>query len=78
MRHGWGHQQGAVHMAAARLGCQKQALVDTRWASGCVDGLRKHCLQGSILAGWSVEVLNLYLLAKDADYCMSVNEWMCG
>ena len=29
---GWGHQQGAVHMAAARLGC-KRAMVGTGWAN---------------------------------------------
>ena len=28
---GWGHPQGAVHMAAARLGC-KVAVVGTEWA----------------------------------------------
>ena len=29
---GWGHLQGAVHMAAARLGC-KRAMVGTEWAN---------------------------------------------
>ena len=28
---GWGHPQGVVHMAAARLGC-KRAMVGTEWA----------------------------------------------
>ena len=34
---GWGHPQGAVHMAAARFGC-KRTVVGTGWANswpGC-------------------------------------------
>ena len=30
---GWGHPQGAVHMAAARLGC-KRTVVGTGWDRG--------------------------------------------
>ena len=53
---GWGHPQGAVHMAAARLGCNK-AMVDAGWANshpGCLNGLRKrysHLTGGSFLEG---------------------------
>ena len=53
---GWGHPQGAVHMAAARLGC-KRTMVGTGWANsrlGCMSKLRKcysHHSGGSILAG---------------------------
>ena len=41
-----GHSQGAVHMAAARLGC-KEALVGTGWANscpGCMKGLENATL----------------------------------
>ena len=41
---GWGHPQGAVHMAAARLGC-KRTMVGTGWANsqpGYMSRLRKH------------------------------------
>ena len=34
---GWGHPQGAVHMAAARLGC-KRAMVGTRLLLGLAKG----------------------------------------
>ena len=40
----WGHSQGVVHMAAARLGC-KRTMVGTRWANsrpGCMSRLKKH------------------------------------
>jgi len=40
----WGHPQGAVHMVAARLGCER-AMVGTGWATSCpdcMDKLRKH------------------------------------
>ena len=52
---GWGHPQGAVHIAAARLGCKK-AMVGTGWANsrpGCMSRLRKrysHLSGGSFLA----------------------------
>ena len=52
----WGHPQGAVHMAAARLGC-KITMVGTGWANsrpGCMSKLRKryfHHSGGSFLAG---------------------------
>ena len=39
---GWGHPQGAMHIAAARLGC-KRAMVGTEWANshpGCMDSER--------------------------------------
>ena len=48
--------QGAMHMAAARLGC-KRAMVGTRWANshpGCMNRLRKHyshLVGGLFLAG---------------------------
>ena len=41
---GWGHLQGAVHMAAGRLGC-KRTMVGIGWANsrpGCMSRLRKH------------------------------------
>ena len=40
---GWGHPQGGVHVAVARLGC-KGAIVVTEWANsrpGCMNMLRK-------------------------------------
>ena len=53
---GWGHPQGAVYMAAVRLGC-KSNMVGTGLANshlGCMSRLRKchsHLLGGSFLAG---------------------------
>ena len=41
-RRRWGHPQGAVHMAAATTLGSKEAMVGTGWASGCMNGLRKH------------------------------------
>ena len=41
---GWDHLQGAVHMAAARIGC-KRTMVGTGWANswpGYMSRLRKH------------------------------------
>ena len=42
----WLHkQEGAVCMAAARLGYKKMGIVGTRWANshyGCINRLRKH------------------------------------
>ena len=43
---GWGHPQGVVHMAAARLGCE-EALVGSGWANscpGCMKGLENATL----------------------------------
>ena len=77
---GWGHPQGALHMAAARLGCQS-AMVGTRWANSCpgyMDRLRKrysHLVGGSFLAGKPAWVLSECLPTENADYCMLVNEW---
>ena len=54
-RGGWGHPQGAMHMAAARLGCTK-TMVGTWWANsqpGCISKHRKcyfHLSGGSFLA----------------------------
>ena len=76
-----GHPQGAVHMAAARLGCKK-AMVGTGWANsrpGCMNRLRKrysHHLGGSFLAGKAAWVLNECLPTDNTDYCMLVNEWV--
>ena len=39
----WDHPQGAMHMAAARLGC-KRTMVGTGWANsrpGCMSKLQK-------------------------------------
>ena len=53
---GWGHPHGAVHRAAARLGC-KGAMVGTGWAAsrpGCMNRLWKrysHSVVGLFLAG---------------------------
>ena len=47
---GWDQLQGAVHKAAARLGC-KGAMVGTKWAKfcpGCMSGLGKHFQQGRL------------------------------
>ena len=77
---GWGHQQGAVHMAAARLDC-KRTMVGTGWANswpGCMSRLRKHyshLLGGSFLAGKAAWALSGCLPTEGADYCMLVNEW---
>ena len=63
-----------MHMAAARLG-SKEAMLGTGWASGCMNGLRKHYsqfLEGSFLAGKAIFVLKWCLLARNADYCMLV------
>ena len=56
---GQGHPQGAVCMAATRLGC-KRTLVGTRWANshpGCTSRFRKHYSQllgGSFLGSKQV------------------------
>ena len=77
---GLGHPQGAVHMAAARLGC-KRTMVGTRWANshpGRKSRLRKrysHLLGGSFLAGKTSWTPSGCLPTKSADYCMLVNEW---
>ena len=77
---GWGHPQGAVHMAAARLGC-KRTVVGTGWANsrpGCMSRLRKcysHPSVGSFLAGKASWALSGCLPIESADHCMLVNEW---
>ena len=74
---GWGHPQGAMHMAAVCLGC-KRTMVGTGWANsrpGCMSTLRKcysHLSGGSFLASWA---LSGCLPIKSTDYCMLVNEW---
>ena len=76
---GWGHPQGAVHMAAARLGC-KRTVVGTGWANswpGCMSRLRKcysHLSGGSFLAGKASLALSGCLPIESADHCMLVNE----
>ena len=63
---GWCHPQGAVHMAAARLGC-KRAMVGTEWANchpGYMNRRRKrysHLLGDSFLGGKAAWDLNGYL-----------------
>ena len=42
---GWGHPQGAVHMAATRLGC-KRAMVTTEWANSHPGCMNRHRQQG--------------------------------
>ena len=77
---GWHHPQGAVHMAAARLGC-KRTMVGTGWANsrpGCMNALRKcycHLSGGSFLAEKASLALSGCLPIESADYCMLVNEW---
>ena len=72
---GWGHPQGAVHLAAVRLG-SKGAMVGTEWSNSfpsCMDRCRKrysHFLGGSFLAGKSAWALSRYLQTEIADYCM--------
>ena len=80
---GWGHPQGdvqgAVHMAAARLGC-KRTVVGTGWANswpGCMSRLRKcysHLSGGSFLAGKASWALSGCLPMESADHCMLANE----
>ena len=76
----WGYPQGAVHMAAARLGC-KRTMVGTGWANsrpGCMSRLRKcysHLSGGSFLAGKASWALSGCLPIESADHCMLVNEW---
>ena len=40
-RGGWGHLQGAVHMAAAKLGCKK-TMVGTKWAHSNPGYMNRH------------------------------------
>ena len=69
---GWGHPQGAMHMAAARLGC-KRAMVGTEWVNscpGCMNRHRKrysHLLGGSFQAGKVAWALSGYLPTENAD-----------
>ena len=76
---GKAHPQGAVHMAAARLGC-KRTVVGTGWANswpGCMSRLRKcysHLSGGSFLAGKASWALSGCLPIESADHCMLVNE----
>ena len=70
----WSHLQGAMRVAAARLGLR--AMVGTSWASFhicCMNRLRKcypHHLGGSFLVGKASLALNGCLPSEDADYCM--------
>ena len=74
---GWGHPQGAVQMAAARLGC-KRTVVGTGWANswpGCMSRLRKyysHLSGGSFLAGKASWALSGCLPIESADHCISL------
>ena len=73
---GWGHLQGAVHMAAARLSCKWTMGGPTH--TGCMSTLRKRYSDlsgGSFLAGKASWSLSRCLPTESADYCMFVNEW---
>ena len=76
----WGHPQGAVHMAAARLGC-KRTVVGTGWANswpGCMSRLRKcysHLSGGSFLAGKASWALSGCLPIESADHCRVLCTW---
>ena len=67
---GWGHLQGAVHMAAARLSCKK-AMLGTGWANshpGCMNRKCYSHLVGSLfMAGKAVWALNECLPNKNAE-----------
>ena len=52
---GWGHMQGAVHMVAARFGCEG-AMVGSGWGTSrpeCMNRLRKH--YSHLVEGWCVK-----------------------
>ena len=76
---GWGHPQGAVHVVAARLGCET-AMVGTRWATShpdCKDRLTKrysHLVGCWFLARKAAWALSLCMIIDSADYCMLINE----
>ena len=76
----WSHLQGAMRMAAARLGLR--AMVGTSWANShicCMNRLRKcypHHLGGSFLVGKASLALSGCLPNEDADYCMLMSG--CG
>ena len=77
---GWGQPQSAVHMVAARLGCDR-AMFGTWWATSrpdCMDRLRKHYshfVEGWFLARKDAWVLSTWVYDNHSvDYCMIVNE----
>ena len=79
-RGGWGHTQGDVAMAAARLGCKRPwlalggpILALTSWAGLEITTLTLY-VGGSLLAGKASWVQSGYFPTKSADYCMLVNQ----
>ena len=78
-RGGWGHPQGAVHMAVVRFDC-KSNMVGTGLANsrpGCMSRLRKRCsyfLGGLFLAGKASWAPSGCLPTESAGYCILVNE----
>ena len=74
----WG-LQGAVHMVAARLGCERAIVVTGRATScaDCMDRLRKHYSYFSwdwFLARKAAWALIGCITTDNADYCVFVNE----
>ena len=66
---GWGHLQGAVHTAAARLGC-KRAIEWANSCPGCINRPRKrysHLLGCLLLTGKAAWALSRYLPTKNPD-----------
>ena len=80
---GLGHPQGAVHMAAARLGC-KRTMVGTGWANsqpGCMGMLREchsHHSGGSFLAEEASWALSGCLPVESAHYWSTACSLMSG
>ena len=78
---GWSHQQGVMHMVAARLGFEK-AMVGTGRATPCPDcmhRLRKH--YSHLAEGWFLTRKAAWALCRcmandSAHYYMLVNEWV--
>ena len=63
-----------MHMAAARLGCQK-TMVGNKW-SRCMSKLRKcYSHRGFISGREGCLGSKRVLLIESADYCMLINEW---
>ena len=61
---GWGHPQGAVHMAAVRLGC-KRNMVGTKWANS-----RPGCLENATLTFQGVHFWQGRLLGLQVGVCL--------
>ena len=73
---GWCHPQGAVHMAAARLGCIR-AMVSIEWGHshpGYTNELKKHyshLVGGSFLAGEAALVTQAKFYPVQFLYCFN-------